>query len=73
MSAPSKKSTNSFGEPEEASNGNSALDWEIFDILCKDELGLNFEVSFKFVSSGIVQKSTLIKVYSIETKNWRKL
>lgn len=23
-----------------ASSGNSALDWEIFDILCKDELGL---------------------------------
>lgn len=22
-------------------SGNSALDWEIFDILCRDELGIN--------------------------------
>lgn len=26
-------------------SGNSALDWEIFDILCKDELGLNVSIN----------------------------
>lgn len=25
----------------EESNGNTALDWEIFDVLCRDELGLD--------------------------------
>lgn len=25
-------------------SGNSALDWEIFDILCRDELGLEVSV-----------------------------
>lgn len=29
-----------FVENQET-NGNSALDWEIFDILCRDELGLS--------------------------------
>ena len=29
-------------------SGNSALDWEIFDILCRDELGLNVSVIFHF-------------------------
>lgn len=33
------------GAGKEEYNGNSALDWEIFDILCRDELGLN--VSFE--------------------------
>lgn len=27
-------------------SGNSALDWEIFDILCRDELGLDVSVIF---------------------------
>lgn len=30
-----------FDMHENETNGNSALDWEIFDILCKDELGLD--------------------------------
>lgn len=28
----------------EENNGNSALDWEIFDILCRDELGLEVSI-----------------------------
>lgn len=27
-------------------SGNSALDWEIFDILCRDELGLDVSAIF---------------------------
>lgn len=30
------------------SNGNSAFDWEIFDILCKDDLDA-IEVSYKSI------------------------
>lgn len=30
-------------------SGNSALDWEIFDILCRDELGLDVSVKFYFI------------------------
>lgn len=37
-----------IGTEREESNGNSALDWEIFDVLCRDDLGLN--VSFVFNS-----------------------
>lgn len=33
------------GAEKDQHNGNSALDWEIFDILCRDELGLS--VSFQ--------------------------
>lgn len=33
----------------EETNGNTALDWEIFDILCREELGL--PVSFTFFLS----------------------
>lgn len=29
-------------------NGNSALDWEIFDILCREELGLNVSIQERF-------------------------
>lgn len=28
--------------------GNTALDWEIFDILCRDELGLDVSVTFDY-------------------------
>lgn len=37
-------SEKSSAELYENSTGNSALDWEIFDILCRDELGLNVSV-----------------------------
>lgn len=30
-------------------NGNSALDWEIFDILCRDDLGLNVSLPFYYI------------------------
>lgn len=33
-------------------SGNSALDWEIFDILCKDELGIN--VSIHGIHNGAI-------------------
>lgn len=29
-------------------SGNTALDWEIFDILCRDELGLDVSVTFDY-------------------------
>lgn len=38
-------SATEFAADDIASNGNSALDWEIFDILCKDELGINVSKS----------------------------
>lgn len=34
------------GAEKEENNGNSTLDWEIFDVLCRDDLGIN--VSFYF-------------------------
>lgn len=36
-----KMSEKGFDMHENGTNGNSAVDWEIFDILCKDELGIN--------------------------------
>lgn len=32
------------GAEKEEHSGNSALDWEIFDVLCRDELGLSVSV-----------------------------
>lgn len=51
---------NGNGDTDEQ-NGNSALDWEIFDILCRDELGLS--VSFNY--SNFFQKFFQL-FYSIE-------
>lgn len=39
---------NSATEKQE-NNGNSALDWEIFDILCRDDLGLNVSLPFYYI------------------------
>lgn len=47
-----------FDMHENETNGNSALDWEIFDILCKDELELgglnvsNCECCIRFFSNA---------------------
>lgn len=43
-----------IGTEKEESNGNSALDWEIFDVLCRDDLGLN--VSFFIQSNLLINK-----------------
>lgn len=36
----------------EETNGNSALDWEIFDILCREELGLPVSFFFYFLKNS---------------------
>lgn len=43
----SDESVNRIAAREET-NGNTALDWEIFDILCREELGLPVSSNFFF-------------------------
>lgn len=37
-----------FVTEDVTASGNSALDWEIFDILCKDELGINVSKNYTY-------------------------
>lgn len=51
-----------IGAGKEEHNGNSALDWEIFDILCRDELGLSVSSYEKTVSVDLgIQKFEIVQ------------
>lgn len=75
MSVSSKLSAKSaVAGNEQESNGNSALDWEIFDILCKDELGLTVslvyhipEFSVETTRSSFMMGDKIIRKVCVET------